>query len=826
MTLLRTLGRLQPIGVPSSPISKKIAGLPVWLRARLAARTDSEHEMSVNRLVFLLLMVLYLWAAPVAQQRWALIAMGCGLIVTLGIFAHLLWRPATNNVRRAIALCADLSTINLMMYFGDSAGMLFYPLLLWTVLGNGFRFGIRWLASAGIVAMVLFLSVALATPFLRANPFLASGLAVGLVIIPAYAAVLIRKLNDARQLAEQASAAKTMFLATVSHQLRTPLNAIRGAHDTLFGSTLSSDQREMLGIARDGAEILLSNIEELIDFSQIESGHLKRNPVTFELLPLLNEVLNIARTLAQDKPVRLTLHVDARCPLRLHGERRYLREILQNLVSNAVKFTHEGGVLIAVQPSEFMNGTCRIQCEVVDTGIGIAPEALDRIFDSFVQANERILDEYGGTGLGLAICRRLASALSGSIAVASAVGEGSKFRVDGVFEIPPPVEAAITNARLLVIDETGANLVERLRRIAPEQLANVDFVKHESSFPTVAVLSDPEALIARSSNARLNIKYGDISSPADSASQMRDLRWHCASQLSIDFTAEDWINAVTIAQFPQHNMVDHGGTIVPFPAKHRGIRVLIADDNKSNQKVTAKLLETAGFDVAFAGNGDDALEIMDSGSIDIVLMDVNMPVLNGLEATKHYRMAALDLPHLPIIGLTADATARMEGRCLDAGMDACLTKPIDARRLLSVLEQFIGASGTTAKPIELECSTISPIHQNSEDPINEVRLRELEALGGTEFIRDMLHTLLSDLETLTIDLRRAQGEDDLYRFRDVAHSIRSCAANVGADPLRRQAERLEYLPAQAFAQGGAVEIRSLMEQTTRLRGEITRRLAH
>ena len=306
---------------------------------------------------------------------------------------------------------------------------------------------------------------------------------------------------------------------------------------------------------------------------------------------------------------------------------------------------------------------------------------------------------------------------------------------------------------------------------------------------------------------------------------MRDLRWYCISRLNLDFTAQDWITAMTIAQFPQHNATDQG-MIIPFPAKRRGIRILIADDNKSNQKVTAKLLETAGFDVTFAGNGDDALEIMDSGSIDIVLMDVNMPILNGLEATKHYRMSALDLPHLPIIGLTADATARMEERCLDAGMDACITKPINSRRLLSVLEQFVPSSCARSEPIELDQSRISPIHKNSDDPINDIRLRELEALGGTEFIRDMLHTLLSDLETLTLDLRRAQKEDDFYRFRDVAHSIRGCAANVGAEPLRRQAERLEYLPAQTFAQRGAIEMGSLMEQTTRLRGEISRRLAH
>ena len=402
-------------------------GLLAELRARLAARPDSEHEMSVNRFIFLVLMMLYLWARPVPQQQWALVAMACGLVLTIGLFAHIVLRPGANPVRRVIAFCADLSTISLMIYFTGDAGAIFYPLLLWTVLGNGFRFGIAWLVGSGGVALILFLGVVFVTPFWRANPYLAVGMAVGLFMIPGYAAVLIRRLNDARRVAEHANAAKTMFLATVSHQLRTPLNAIRGAQDALMGSPLTPDQREMIGIARAGADILLSNVEELIDFAQIESGHLRANPVTFELLPLLGEVINITRTMAHEKPLRFALHVDVRCPLRLHGERRYLREILQNLLSNAVKFTQDGGVLVAVRPLEITDASCRIECEVIDTGTGIAAEALEHIFDSFTQADERILDEFGGTGLGLAICRRLATALSGAIGVASVPGEGSRF---------------------------------------------------------------------------------------------------------------------------------------------------------------------------------------------------------------------------------------------------------------------------------------------------------------------------------------------------------------------------------------------------------------
>jgi two-component system sensor histidine kinase RpfC len=803
------------------------------LRARLAARQDSEHEMSANRFVFLVLMILYLWARPVAEQRWALVALGGGLIITLGIFAHIVWRPAVNGVRRSIAFCADLGTICLMMYFGDSAGAIFYPLLLWTVLGNGFRFGISWLTGSCVVAVVLFLTVVFTTPFWRANPSLAGGLAVGLIMIPGYAAILIRKLNDARQVAERASAAKTMFLATVSHQLRTPLNAIRGAHDTLLTGKLTADQREMLSIAHNGAEILLSNIEELIDFSEIESGHLRHNPVTFELLPLLDEVMSIARTLLQEKPVRLAMHIDSRCPLRLRGERRFLRDILQNLVSNAVKFTREGGVLLAVRPLDVENGTCRIQCEVIDTGIGIAPDALERIFDSFAQANERILDEFGGTGLGLAICRRLASALSGSVDVISVPGEGSRFRVDVLFDLPPEDQLVLQNAseqiRLRVIDDTGADLAARVRQIAPDQVAWVDFITEaQEGLPAVAVLSTLETLRARNPNEGPSVYFGTNPAVATPDHILRDdLRWHCVSSLDPGFSREDWMAAMAIAQFPLQAMAGRSAVVIPFRAKRRGIRVLVAEDNLLNQRVIGKMLETAGYDVVFAGNGDDALEIMDSGTIDVVLMDVNMPTLNGLDATKHYRASALDLSHLPIIGLTADATERMKQRCLEAGMDACVTKPIETRRLLSILEQFIGKTDAPALgPYDEPSADLLSTSRDGNDSLNETRLRELETLGGTNFLREILSTLMNDVETLTIDLQRAQGQDDLYLFRDVAHSMRSCAANLGAESLRREAERLEYLPAEKFARHNAAELRGLVEQATRLRRDIGHRLSH
>jgi two-component system sensor histidine kinase RpfC len=423
--------------------------------------------------------------------------------------------------------------------------------------------------------------------------------------------------------------------------------------------------------------------------------------------------------MAHEKPLRFALHVDARCPLRLHGERRYLREILQNLLSNAIKFTQQGGVLVAVRPLEITDTSCRIECEVIDSGIGIAAEALEQIFDSFTQANERILDEFGGTGLGLAICRRLASALSGSIAVNSVLGEGSRFRIEARFELPPAQskpEATGELPRNRVLDGSSrGSFAARLRRTAPDQARAVEFVGDaRADAPAVAVLSNPDALRAREPDQGPNICYGSLPVVANGEPPLRDLRWHCASRLELTFTPQDWASALAIAQFPLQGSAGRAAVVIPFRAKRRGIRILVADDNKLNQRVVGKMLETAGFDVVFADNGDDALEVMDSGTIAVVLMDVNMPVLNGLDATKHYRFAALDLPHLPIIGMSADATERMQQRCLEAGMDASMTKPIDAQRMLATIEQFIASPSVDPMPSSCEPASVARLTRGGD----------------------------------------------------------------------------------------------------------------
>jgi two-component system, sensor histidine kinase RpfC len=279
-----------------------------WLnsvRKRLAARADSEHEMSLNRLAFLVLMTSYLLIDPVPQEIAALAVMGLGLVAVVGIFTHILCFPAPNTSRRVVAACCDLFTISFQIHAGGKTGAAFYPLLLWTVLGNGFRFGARWLAISGGIAFISFAAVVVTTPFWRQQVPLYVGLGAALLIIPGYTATLIRKLEFARHQAEIANAAKTMFLAAVSHELRTPLHAIMGAQAALLATPLDEGQMEMSGIARQGAQILLTSIEELLDFSRIEAGHVRLQPVEFALLELLGEVMSLFRATASEKSLRL-----------------------------------------------------------------------------------------------------------------------------------------------------------------------------------------------------------------------------------------------------------------------------------------------------------------------------------------------------------------------------------------------------------------------------------------------------------------------------------------------------------------------------------------
>lgn len=783
----------------------------IGLAAKLRGRPDSEHEMSFNRLVFAALIVIYVAALGERSAAIALSAMGIYALGSVGIFLHILLYPNSSRPRRLFALCWDMTIVALEMQLGDATTAVLFPLFLWIIFGNGFRFGVFYLRAAMLVGLAAFGAVVLTTPFWRAHPPLSTGLMLGLVILPLYAGALIRKLSVAKQQAEAANRAKTQFLASVSHELRTPLNAIIGYGVTLLDTPLDDEQRDMARTMRDAGKALLWQIDSILDFSRIEAGRMPFVAVEFDLLAVLNETRAMLAAQAEGKALRFGLHVSPRVPRMLHGDEHHLREILLNLCSNALKFTEAGSVVVSVDAGMLGGGRVRLECTVSDTGIGIAEEARERIFEGFTQADESILNRFGGTGLGLAICKRLVTHLDGAIGVESELGKGSRFwfnlpmRAEPAAALPAEVLAELPVllladageapvALLREIEACGArpqrftemaDVLAALRPAGGRQALQHGLVMIGGSRAAAAPASLAQALRALDPAGRVTLVLLDDKTAgrtADPAVQRLFNMVLPSVPHAEEFGAALELAASTIPRAERR-------TEVQTPAFARaGIRVLVAEDNRTNQRVIAKILERAGHVAMLVDNGEAALDALEGGEFDfdIVLMDVNMPKMDGIEATKLYRMTELGSARRPIIALTADATPEAVERCIDAGMDACLTKPVEPQRLLEVITSLVAPS-TAADSVESDQpATVTDIATHpqfravAQPVLDGAKLQELERLGGSDFVGDLIEGFLEDAGRALGEMTAAARKGDLAAFRAQAHAMCSGAANIGA----------------------------------------------
>jgi len=386
---------------PSAPRSG--FSLKGFLKSRLGGRPDSEHEMVLNRVVISALILAYLGGAAMFGTdvpREAVVLTTLFFGISFAFLAHMLYQPGVSVPRRVIAMFSDLGFLSWGIHAGDEALSLLYPIFLWIIFGNGFRFGLKYLFGSMVVAVAGFSAVVATTEYWAHHPKLAYGLIGGLVILPLYAATLIKKLQAAKNEAEQANKAKSLFLASVSHEFRTPLNAVIGMSDLLRDTKLNAEQLDMTQTIRGSARALLAQINDILNYSRIEAGQMPEQAVDFELHGVMGQVRSMLVAQAKEKGIRLSLHVAPQTPLKLHGNARALHDVLTNLTANAVKFTERGNIAIAVGVIGADEGSVRLRFEVTDTGIGIAEESREKIFQSFTQADESIVDRFGGTGLG------------------------------------------------------------------------------------------------------------------------------------------------------------------------------------------------------------------------------------------------------------------------------------------------------------------------------------------------------------------------------------------------------------------------------------------
>nr|WP_302474211.1 ATP-binding protein [Roseococcus sp. MDT2-1-1] len=608
-----------------------------------------------------------------------------------------------------------------------------------------------------------------------------------------------------------------MFLASVSHELRTPLNAIIGTGGLLErSSALPGEEREMARTVSDAGRHLLGLIDGILDFSRIEAGQMTVRREAFEVAALLDEVRRMLAGAAQDKGLGLALHVTARTPRIVEADRNLTRDILLNLGSNALKFTDRGGVTLAVDALPGERSLLRF--EVTDTGIGIAPEAQGRIFEAFTQADSSIINRFGGTGLGLAICRRMVEMLGGRIGVRSTQGQGSTFWCEFPASHPEndsearPVLAG--EAVLLAADPTpwtageprledvtlhptaGLSSAVTLLEALPSGRPRILLVDAASLGMTAEALAAALAVLNPLGVWRV-VLLGDaagegglpaesmrrgffsIVPPPASASAVAGALEVCG------ISEADHVPApVILPHVPASQAAAPQGPVPvgAAPAPRRGLRVLVADDNRTNLRVAGKILESGGHRATLVEGGEMALDALEEDEFDLVLMDLNMPDMDGIEAARLYRMQAMGRRQVPWAALTADATDEALRRCQEAGFMERLVKPLTPDALLAVVERLALPSATPQPAVEPIVS--HPRFRSSNQMLVDQRaLDNLEALGGPEFVQSVVEDFLHDADEILEELRLAALEADASQYRARAHAMHSAAANVGAIAL-------------------------------------------